>query len=191
VGALLRELRGKGLLDETVILFTADHGEAFGEEDLYCTHGEGLGEALLRVPLLLRIPGRRAAVRRDVVRQIDVLPTLLEVLDVSAPAPASGGESLLRASGDRPVEAAAVNLRLGQSWRGLREDGLEIVQEEGGETRVQRRTARGVDPEPVAAEDAARLVAELERRAPWPDLEAPPQPDEEEEQALRALGYAE
>ncbi len=77
VAALLRTLREEEVEGETLVVFAADHGEAFGEEDLYLAHGEGLREVLVRVPLLLHIPGRPGGLRSDRVRLIDVTPTVL------------------------------------------------------------------------------------------------------------------
>jgi arylsulfatase len=62
--------------DETVVVFTADHGEGLGEHDYWFAHGEYLSEPLVHVPLLVRLPGGRASVRNDVVSLVDVFPSL-------------------------------------------------------------------------------------------------------------------
>ncbi len=59
--------------DRTMVLVTADHGEAFGEHGM-AWHGVELWDELVRVPLLLRVPGshpRTVTTRRS---QIDLLP---------------------------------------------------------------------------------------------------------------------
>jgi choline-sulfatase len=71
--------------DRTMVLVTADHGEAFGEHGM-AWHGVELWDELVRVPLLLRVPGitpRTVNVRRS---QIDLLPTLMELLRLVPPA---------------------------------------------------------------------------------------------------------
>jgi choline-sulfatase len=71
--------------DRTMVLVTADHGEAFGEHGM-AWHGVELWDELVRVPLLLRVPGispRTVTTRRS---QIDLLPTLMELLRLTAPA---------------------------------------------------------------------------------------------------------
>ena len=70
-----------GLWDDSYILVTSDHGEAFLEHG-YWQHGLGLHNHQLYVPLLLRWPGHLPAGRRipGVVRLIDVMPTLLDQL---------------------------------------------------------------------------------------------------------------
>lgn len=70
----------------TAVMVTADHGEAFGEHGM-SWHGVELWEELVRVPLLLRVPGiapRSIDQRRS---QIDLAPTLMELLRVELPRP--------------------------------------------------------------------------------------------------------
>lgn len=70
----------------TVVVVTADHGEAFGEHGM-SWHGVELWEELVRVPLVARVPGLDAR-RIDLPRsQIDLAPTLCELLRVDPPAP--------------------------------------------------------------------------------------------------------
>lgn len=88
VGSLLDELRAHDLLDDSVVIFTADHGEAFDEfEDEWFTHDPFLYDVVTHVPLLIRFPdGRFAGASRDaLVELIDVVPTVLDYLDVELP----------------------------------------------------------------------------------------------------------
>ncbi len=189
ISFLLEGLRESGMFDDSVVLFAADHGEAFGEDELYCAHGEGLGEALLRVPLLLRVPGQPPAVRSDTVRLVDVMPTLLELLGLDGEG--LPGETLLRDIGDRRVVSQSVNLHLKRAWRGLRDEGFEIIQEAGGPSVVRRLAPGGfADQEAVPTEIHQQLSAELERLSVWPEIEEIPLAPQERE-ALRALGYVE
>ena len=80
-GRLLGHLRESGLEDDTLVIFTADHGEEFWEHGLR-GHGKQLFEESLRVPLILRWPalgrpGRRLA---GPVALVDVVPTVLDLL---------------------------------------------------------------------------------------------------------------
>jgi arylsulfatase A-like enzyme len=54
---LLLELQARGKLDNTIVIITADHGEQFGEHQLFL-HGNSLYQPLLHVPLVVRFPGR-------------------------------------------------------------------------------------------------------------------------------------
>lgn len=183
---LLDAFRERGLLERSAVVFTADHGEAFGEDDLYCAHGEGLSDVLLHVPLLLRAPGVTPGVRSDRVRLIDLVPTLLALTDVDGGEDASRlpGRSLLEPSGDRPVVAELV-LR-DERWRSIREDGYELLDDAHGTPRLRALDAASEAPAP-----RKELASDLGRLAPWPlrlsDLQ---QVTPEEEKTLKALGYA-
>jgi len=188
IGRLLETLRSLDLLDESVILFTSDHGEAFGEDEIYCAHGTGLGEALLHVPMLLRIPGHGAQTRADRVRLIDIVPTVAELFELEPPP--LRGRSLLRDEGDRTV-IAQIGIRPGERWRSIQigdqrihekwqgeylESGFDTPAEAGSEQALQTR------------DHALEL---LERFAPWPLRQKAPTLSKEDRDALRALGYIE
>ncbi len=89
LGVLFEELSARGLYDEALIVVLSDHGEEFVEHGRWL-HTQGYDECL-RVPLLIKLPAARHGGTRvaQQVELIDVLPTLLELLDLPAPA---GGE---------------------------------------------------------------------------------------------------
>ncbi|MCB9914199.1 MAG: sulfatase [Planctomycetes bacterium] len=98
LGALLDGLRARGLYENTLIVVTADHGEALGEHGTQ-GHVRTLYDELLHVPLVVRLPRgefdpRLAAAREELVRHVDLAPTLCELLDLE-PLPAPDGTSLL------------------------------------------------------------------------------------------------
>ena len=85
IGRLVDGLRERGLLDETLVIVTADHGEEFLTRG-WIGHTRSLYEELVRVPLVVRDPrrsGRRAVVERA-VPLVGVTPTVLELLGVGA-----------------------------------------------------------------------------------------------------------
>lgn len=91
LGALLDSIEALGVLDETLVAVTADHGEGLGEHDYYFEHGSRLWETLLRVPLILSGPGVPSGlVVTGRVRSVDIAPTLTELLGVPAPAGIDG-----------------------------------------------------------------------------------------------------
>lgn len=106
-GRFVRALRERGLYEQATIVFVADHGEAFLDHGLW-DHGNTLFDELVRVPLVMKYPGRREAGRR-VARQVqlvDVLPTLLKNLGLPVPAGFAGRalEESFRATGpERPA----------------------------------------------------------------------------------------
>ncbi|MGH7339900.1 MAG: sulfatase family protein, partial [Candidatus Rokuibacteriota bacterium] len=80
---LFRRLKETGRWDRTIVVVTADHGEAFFEHG-FAAHGDQLYEELVKVPLLLRIPGEPAAADRRPAQILDVPPTLLGALGLPA-----------------------------------------------------------------------------------------------------------
>jgi arylsulfatase A-like enzyme len=87
VGRLVDELHSRGLYDRTMIVFTSDHGEEFADHDptmFHDTHGHSAYEELVRVPLIVKLPGRREVGGRvgAVAGMIDLMPTILDVLGV-------------------------------------------------------------------------------------------------------------
>lgn len=85
VGRLLDRLKAAGRLDGTVVAVTADHGEGLGDHGEK-EHGFFVYREALRVPLFLRLPGRRAAGTRvkGLVAQVDVPATLLDLAGLDA-----------------------------------------------------------------------------------------------------------
>ena len=92
-GMLLDALRARGLYDDTLIVFLADHGEELGEHG-HLGHGYDLYRETLHIPWIVRLPGgERPGGRAHVaarVQQTDLLPTLLGALGVTAPADLPG-----------------------------------------------------------------------------------------------------
>ena len=77
-------------LDSTVAVYTADHGDALGEHGLPYK-GPFMYEEEIRIPLLIRAPGRiRAGDRDDLVTQADLAPTLSALCGVPWPKPVTG-----------------------------------------------------------------------------------------------------
>jgi arylsulfatase A-like enzyme len=96
VDRFLGHLDDLGLYDSSLIVVFGDHGEGFLEHGLM-NHGNSVYEELIRVPLLLRLPGGRRAGTRvgDVVQLTDITPTVLEEVG-REPLPVMQGSSLLR-----------------------------------------------------------------------------------------------
>jgi arylsulfatase A-like enzyme/Tfp pilus assembly protein PilF len=87
VGRVLSYLDAHNLADRTIVVVMGDHGESLNEHG-EATHGFFIYESTVHVPLIVRAPfseihgGRRVA---DVVRSVDVMPTVLELLGIPAP----------------------------------------------------------------------------------------------------------
>ncbi len=86
VGQVMRRLKAKGLLERTLVVVAGDHGESFGEKG-ESGHGVFLYEPAVHVPLLVYAEGRlpAGAVVPARVRLIDILPTVLDMLEAPVP----------------------------------------------------------------------------------------------------------
>ena len=92
VGRLLEELERAGFRDDTIVVFTADHGHSLGEHDYYFHHGAFLYEASVRIPLILSWPKKlpTGLTVPHQVRSIDLAPTLLGLARVRNPGEMDG-----------------------------------------------------------------------------------------------------
>jgi arylsulfatase A-like enzyme len=94
VGAFLAELDESGVTRDGVVMITADHGESF-EKNWRGHSGPMLHKPLLHVPLVVRLPGQTEGKRiASNAEQVDLLPTVLDLLGMEKPTWADG-ESLL------------------------------------------------------------------------------------------------
>jgi arylsulfatase A-like enzyme len=118
---LIQQYRDAGLYENTVFVIVGDHGEAFGEHGLY-THDDVLYEEGLRVPLLIHAPGLPERVGRvaAAVSQLDLAPTLLDLLGFDFAAADYAGHSITAVPNTRPLFAACY--RSGQCLAGIRGD---------------------------------------------------------------------
>jgi arylsulfatase A-like enzyme len=201
-GTLIAGLRERGLLERTVVVLTSDHGEEFGERGYNGKHSHTLFDELLRVPLIVRLPGaRHAGTRvRDQVGIIDIAPTILGALGHRSPAVFQGrelfdGTGRLRPPGDGFVfserdedreERRMISLR-GNGWKWIRFRGLFDLEADPAEKRNLRRDT----PETRARAHAMRRSAHdwmwARSRPPAPKVGLTSEVAEQ----LRALGYLE
>ncbi len=201
---LLDRLDQLGLARDTLVVFTSDHGEAFGEHGQF--QHDDLYAATVRVPLVLRWPGRLPAGLRIAsrVRLIDVMPTILELLGVSAP-PSLQGQSLTPLLHDAyaspATEGAVSEYSDGRLYESLRRGGLSYIVD-GPEERLFDLVRDPAERQNVLAtrpEEAVAMRAALERwrrncRALAPLLGprgGTIAPSDETARRLRALGYME
>jgi arylsulfatase A-like enzyme len=213
IGHLLSALDRLGLAGRTLVVLTSDHGEEFFE------HGEkghrnNLYDETLLVPLIMRLPGVLPAGRRvsSQVRQIDIMPTILDLLGLPVPATVMGASVAAAATGGASGDAGPAVARLVRRTEGARErltaarfGTTKIVRvERDGEERIELYDLErdpgerapldgaGLDRRLPGAVRALAEVAETESRARerlgldgGGDATLPP----DVEEALRALGY--
>ncbi len=109
VGRLLDGLEQRGILEECVVVLTADHGETFWEHADSWHHGAWVYETNVHVTLIVRLPDGRGAGRRidAPVSTLDIFPTLLELLGLPLSEPVDG-ISLLGALDGQPLPARSL-----------------------------------------------------------------------------------
>jgi choline-sulfatase len=205
-GELLGELERRGLGESTAVMLLSDHGEEFYDHGRW-KHGWTLYEEVLRIPLLLRLPGRAhaGAVLPGPVDQIDVAPTLLELAGAPVPAELPGTSLLAELRGvPRPPRVSLAWLKRGeemlasaalQQWKLIRRDGAWIPP-----AGLPPYQLFGLASDPRERDDLALarrvrrewLIGQLrsgEARYLSGDAAESIVLDPELEEALRALGY--
>ena len=91
LGILMSSLGTQGLLENTILIVAGDHGEGFGEHELYL-HGESLYRQEIHVPLLIVMPGaaKKAGIVREPVSLCDLPATIVDLLGFSGGSPFPG-----------------------------------------------------------------------------------------------------
>lgn len=207
VAELLAELERRDVLDDTVVVITADHGEAFLEHGQW-NHDATLYEEEVHIALIVVRPGGAPRVVERVVSSIDLFPTLLAL--AGAPLPSSDGESLVPLlDGDDAGylrERAFAESRA--SWRrvqrAVREERWKLIARDrpvasvfGASLELYDLAADPGEKRDLAAAEhvraaamAAALDEVLARDAPVPPARAArPALDPGLERRLEALGY--
>jgi len=116
VGRLLQKIDDLGLLEDTAIIFTSDHGTYIGEHN-YIGKRPRLYEEVAHIPLIIRLPDSAGAPkgRRDeIVQSPDLMPTILELAEVNPP-PTVQGRSILpiirgETSGETDIAVSSASL---------------------------------------------------------------------------------
>jgi len=213
VGRLLDAWHEKGLTEDSIVVFTADHGEAMIEGERYFAHGYDVSEPVNRVPLVVRRPGLEAVRHQTPVSTVDILPSILAWTGVE-PVPRVDGKvlgtrgardavSLESTTRNRQLRAAVAgdrkwivtrdvtgevtersSARLPETGAAVSEESLEKSWPEGaGREALERWLAEDAFPKSLG------ITRNAGRRLAGPKV-APGRTDEHIE-ALRALGYVE
>ncbi len=98
INKLVTWLEKEGLLKNTIIIITADHGEELGDHGRY-GHAHSLYEEQLHVPLILKYPNSKPVRVKSNVRLLDLMPTLLEMVNITRPVDIEGVSLLSLAFG--------------------------------------------------------------------------------------------
>ena len=203
VGKILAELERQGILDDTVVVLTADHGESLGEHGEK-THALFIYDATVHVPLFFRVPGQlpKGKVYSGPVRSVDIVPTVLGLLhlpggaetqgtdlgpafrgDVEPPDLAQYSESLLSEVGFGMAPLYGVR-HGGFKW--IRAPKAEIYDLKRDPAEVKNLYPREARRGAILDRELGTILADSQRRALKPRAAAM---DQETEEALQSLGY--
>lgn len=164
VGRLVAGLAGYSAPENTVFVLTSDHGEEFMDHAGF-EHGHSLYDELVRVPLILRAPGRLAPRVVDApVRHIDVAPTLAELCDLPLPNQFVG-RSLVGLAGGKAEESARGTLAHGNFWGppldSWTQGGWKLIRRSDGSLMLFDLKSDPKEQNDLSAVEAARLESML------------------------------
>ena len=175
IGRLLDHLEAKGLADNTVIVFTSDHGYHLGWRGQWCKHS--IDEQVLRVPLLVRSPQSATHTRAEgIVELVDLFPTFCDLAAIPAPESLDGRSfvPLLKdptGSGKPGAFCRGANGRTVRTlrWRYIeRGDGSQELYDHDDDPTEYHNVADRPEHATVISDHAALLEQELGPRKPAP-----------------------
>jgi arylsulfatase A-like enzyme/predicted Zn-dependent protease len=203
VGAVVAKLEKVGLMDKTLIVIVADHGESLGEHH-ESGHGFFVYNATQSVPLIIRLPsvGFQGRIIEPQVRNVDIMPTLLEFLGLPVPAEVQGTSFLDLMAGRSERERSAYSetfyARYHYGWselKSLRSGPLKFIQAPRPELYDLAHDAHEEEniyaTQPEAAKELESKLRELERTITAKGIESrgPQALDLDAREKLAALGY--
>jgi arylsulfatase A-like enzyme len=196
LGRVISRLEQWGILDDTVVVITADHGESLTEHDYLFDHGDHLYDVSLRVPLVLRWPGHiQAGLKADCLTPTTyILPTLVELLGLGAPKRSlasvlDGSEPCVAI----PVLASTVSERFADPPpidHAYRTDDLKRVVAASGKVQCFDLVSDAAELAPTS-ECPGDIAATMDALLATGAAATRPQTDRVTEEQLRGLGYIE
>lgn len=203
LGVLVDLIGELGLTDRTIVVVTSDHGEPLGDRGEF-RHGYSLHEELVRVPLLMLLPGITSGERIGaVVSLMDLAPTLLDLTRQPIPASFAGTSMLATGSQATPRTAAGEQLMIPdqrtEGWY-LRRGRWKLILDRDGHRALYDVEADPRETRDLASEHPAIVglltSALIERSAALRgEVVAEPLVGDQDysdlERALRTLGYVE
>jgi arylsulfatase A-like enzyme len=218
VGRLIDAIEERGVLDETLVIVTSDHGENIGDHGLI-DHVFSLYDSTVRVPLIVRYPPRfeTGEVVSELVSLVDIAPTVLDIVGVPAinanlpgfplDHPAIAERPSVFAENGRPING----IKLLEKWfpefdtgtidhpmRMIRTDPFKLIWTSDVSAElfnVESDPGELINLSSGRPDLSNQLLAELRSWSLGVEPRATPQPfesrDEESLERLRALGYVE
>ena len=187
----------------TLFIITSDHGESLGDVGVWFEHGVNLRYPCLNVPLIITCDGRiPVGVSDALAANIDLAPTILDLLDIPAGELDADGRSLARTFDDPdpwPNRLIPIQIHRGETWRGIRTARHCLQSQFEPTTRMHVRSFlydRETDPRettdlsmryPEIFQDLFLVARDFFARPTWTATDL--RTDHEVARQLRSLGY--
>ena len=204
VGRVLESLKEKGVLEKTVVVVVGDHGESLGEHH-ESAHGFFIYDATVSVPMIIRIPSAelRGKMVTAQVQNIDLMPTLCELLGLPVPEAVQGQSLLPLIAGRTPKQentaySESFYPRYHYGWselKSLRTSRYKFIQAPRPElydlSLDPREKNNIIGRESSLAENFVRKLERMEEKMSRKGIEnkGPQQLDDDSREKLMALGY--
>ena len=200
VGRLVDRIAQLGLNDNTVVVYTVDHGDTMGHHRMF-TKGFAFYEQSMRIPWIARAPGLPRGMRVDApVSGIDMFPTMLELLGFPAPRGVHGRSLVPLWRGKERTAHEAIFAGQGfegttrltmvrtPEWKFTRYDdgGAELYNLTDDPNELNNLIRR--DRHAIVAKKLAEQLEDWDRRSPHAELRFPPSMNEEDRASVR-LGF--
>ena len=207
IGELIDMLGESGLMENTIIIFTSDHGEAFLEHEKSILHCSHVHREQIKIPFFIYLPwDNKPKQIEGPASSSDILPTLLDILGLDHPSSELEGITLKPfMEGEENISQREVFFDLRLPWsgnkvflRGVQNEKVKIILDENtGEYFGFDRSEDEYELTPIGAfelGESKRLVGELNARIRREDYVggadlSNQQLDEGVLEALRSLGY--
>ncbi|MCP4421395.1 MAG: sulfatase-like hydrolase/transferase [Chloroflexi bacterium] len=206
IGKLMAYLDESGLAENSIVLFVSDHGEEFLERRHWGHVELNLYDEILKVPMIIRVPGIEEQEIDQQVSTLDIMPTILDLADCDVPEEMLGSSLVPLWSGRS--DEYDVEIAIGERWRdtshmiAVRSAEFKYIWDDAQPDKPELYDLR-VDPEEknnvaiqhpeIVAKMHAHVEAQLVRMKETTPTEVMTEPDLDKEiiARLRSLGYVE
>ncbi len=208
IGKLLDVIKEYNIIDNTLIILTADHGESLTEHKEYFDHGTYLYDVCLKIPLIIKFPNNQwqGKVVDSMVQSIDIVPTLLDFLNIPLRREFQGVSLMPMVLNKETANApyaysesdAVLSKRFGERLRTYRvkdwkliyaSDGVLAESELYNTTEDPYETKNLIDENKEIAERLKEKLLLTIKNHPEKKIEGTNLPDEETKEKLKSLGY--
>lgn len=200
IGRLLKWLRQKSMLNNTLVVIFADHGESLTEHNLYFSHSYSIYDTLIKVPLIMVYPGKIIpGIINQQVQMVDLVPTVLSLLGASSPSLRWEGQTLepfLTGNSVGAREYAFAETAFPPAPQTIRTSQWKLIHNREGDTYElydlhsdpgEKNNLAAVKP--VLVKDLGKKLADWANRSAG-NFQYQLQPySQEDKQKLRSLGY--